>query len=331
VAGGRFVLMPARVRGNEKAVLAMTSDVNFDVDTGGYLTITTTYTLEIPLTFSRLQPNQLIDCADDYLHNAVHPMIEGFERKTSRRLSADRRKLTVTVMDIELPKPLPDGCTLAKVKHSVSAQGAAGGINGRNHVISGTINLSPHLDQATRIFAWSRMAAIIRKRLDVIKPRPGAAAQVQQALAQQALQIAKQFLATANSIGIPDAFRLANEIAARLNPHGIIIMAGFSVDEDVLGRDISFSLQFKQVGAPVWSFFGTSGIFADVGTNFATWKRSMDHVKSPQSPRGWRGMRLVKQNDVVIDIGYSIENSLVSSDVNPALVNSASGPQVFGA
>lgn len=145
-----------------RALMMNNWDVSWNINKDGYSVITYTGAIEIPLTFSQGQ-RKLPDNADNYRDMAAPPTILGFQREQKYTLSKDRKRLDFSIIDTEMPIPLPTGTTLCDVKHSVSSNLSKGFIRWTN-VISGTIRVTPNYPRGT---SFDRFWNIAISRINV--------------------------------------------------------------------------------------------------------------------------------------------------------------------
>lgn len=100
-------------------IVELTYSVNWTMDLDGIHVVTTTGKIEIAKNFGPNAPNAT-RTADDFWTQIYIPQQPGWQRdQRTKHLSHDRRTLTFTFQDRELPVPLPNGQTRAKIKHSV--------------------------------------------------------------------------------------------------------------------------------------------------------------------------------------------------------------------
>jgi hypothetical protein len=102
--------------------MAFNYSQDFDIDADGFTTIRTTGYLEIPLTRAGGGSRLVLDTADRYREKVRPEVPLGFQRQSqSFKLSADKRRLDFTFVDVEQPAALPDGVTHIQATHRVES------------------------------------------------------------------------------------------------------------------------------------------------------------------------------------------------------------------
>jgi hypothetical protein len=139
--------------------LAFCYDVDWQLAGDGLQTITTTGTLEIPLTY-RNGP-ALIDNADNYRRSIVNMTPLGFKRSMDFKLSKDRTTLAFTITDTEIPIAYPEGVVKIQVDHEVSNTTPMVFSNW-NVVISGSVTVTPTKPKG---WAWDAFLSVAARRL----------------------------------------------------------------------------------------------------------------------------------------------------------------------
>ncbi len=209
----------------KKALMMLNYRVEWSIDTDGYTVITTTGAIEIPISRSG---NILIDNADRYRHLAVPPVNQAFQRRQTFTLSNDRRRLEFTIVDTEMPVPLPVGCTLANVKYKVRSNvGGAAGFVKWVHTVSGTFRILPDRPRAQ---AFDKFFNVVAQKINSVIMSP------------QEPQIGGQ-----NTTPGTKCF---------------VLLLDLEMEEDVFGKDCSFHINFLGMGFTLATVMRVSGIFS---------------------------------------------------------------------
>lgn len=228
-------------------VFNMTWDASYDIDSDGYLTVTTNGSFEVPATYPGTQgaggPLTFAanSSADEWWKRVCPLPRVGFKRLSRpRKLSRDRRRIEFTIVDQELPVPLPPDCTMMDARHRVRAsRGARAAFQTWNCTISATVRVNPKLPRST---TWNRFMI----------------------MAQNRIKHARQFN----------------------NPASVLLM-DIDVDEDVFGKDAKFSVSYHIIGSPLSTILQRSGLWIlTPGTSHASWTRSMKQVYAPHGING---------------------------------------------
>lgn len=128
-------------------VVELTYSVNWTMDLDGIHVVTTTGKLEIAKNFDTQAPN-FNKTADDFWNQIYITQQPGWQRdQRTKHLSHDRRTLTWTFQDRELPVPLPNGQTRARIKHTFKNTNR--GFVAFSHHIRGEFNTDRSLSRFT--------------------------------------------------------------------------------------------------------------------------------------------------------------------------------------
>lgn len=293
-AGGRITwkvkfCLPQSQNGlDDKAISAFTYSMSAEIDNHGYAKITYHAELEIAMTWKGDGTKAVPDSADNY--RLVPPLMENFKREsTSVNQSADRTKLTITVVDKELPVPLPLNCTLVNMRYSVrSSRGNSSGDN-RNAgfykwyiSLSGTIHT---IHQVGRPTAWQRFREIMTSKRNaisqIIPPAPAGGGP------PPAPGPGEPFT--------PQPFLTSFEIA----------------EEDMFGPPSThFEASFTVTGVALWHILIRSGLWIPINTDpaggytsFARWRNSM-FTLTGEGPYGRYGNTgaVLNPGETIIDL-----------------------------
>jgi hypothetical protein len=143
-------------------------EVDFHIDENGYTTRTISGQLEIPAT--RLGKARVpSDVADTYwfmVWDAI-PMLPGFRRSHSRKLSLDKRTLSFTITDKELtPTAFQEGMDDWDGEHEIGSQFMQSGFKTWQNRLSANFRVQR---DRTKKDAWDRFKLLLSTRL----PKPG--------------------------------------------------------------------------------------------------------------------------------------------------------------
>lgn len=143
--------------------MAFNYQTTFEIDADGYSVRTVAGYLEIPMTRTGDGARNVPDSADKYRERIILPIPEGFRRVNQNfSVSFDRRRLTFTFVDEELPSEgLPIGCTSANGMH-VLTSAQAGTVRNWTGRISATYVVAKGLD---RKLAYEAFFALVEDRL----------------------------------------------------------------------------------------------------------------------------------------------------------------------
>lgn len=243
-------------------------EVSFEIADDGYQTITTNISVEIPMTRtagSMVAP----DNADYYRERATPRTIEGFKRTQSWRLSKNSSRLEGTIVDTQLPVPLPDGVAAAEITHTMKS-------NFPHVMASGTISGSIRMGaNEPRSAALTRFQQILATRLPI---PPG-------------------------DNGNPWVIKEFNGGSFQAQERIMFMPENLSISEQVFDRATNFTYNYRLVGLRrLEALLVSSNLWRPIaGTNHARWNTSMlanDSFKA----HGASAVGASNADDVIIDL-----------------------------
>lgn len=89
---------------------------------------------------------------------------------------------------------------------------------------------------------------------------------------------------------------IAQAAPGTLGPH--VLIEDISIDEDLFGRDASFTVSYR-VTSKLSTILQSTGLWTPIGTDWTTWRLSM---KESHSPLGHSGQKALASNDAIIDL-----------------------------
>ncbi len=274
----------ARYRG---VPCAVTSEFDFDIDLHGWTTTRTVITIEIPAGIG-VATARLDDDADAYRERFKPPVPVGFQRQpTHWHLSQDKRVLTGTFTDKQLPYPLPVGVTACKVTQDV-------GTSMKQGFAMYDCNLSgEYVPQASATMNTAKarchahfLALLAKKLLGTASINDTGKAN---AKAINELIRANFLGGAAATIVIPEtdkrAFRLVEAIR---------------ISDDVYGIGCRFTAHYRILGANLPNIANFARLWQPLDDNFQLWKTSLDNVA--WNVRGQAGIKYDRQKEVILDL-----------------------------
>ena len=250
--------------------------VQYAIDQEGYTTRTYSGHLLVAQTRSSVTTRTIQYNADQFRDRVVPPLPLGFRRRQTFDLSEDKCRLDFTIVDEELPAPLPPGVLHCDASHQVR------NVKPRNLFMwSGTVTANYELDRTvSRALAWKYFLQLVRHRVELTKR-----------------------FASLNGIGIG-----AETSAAK----SFVLIGNLSMTEpDLYGRNkASFSCNyFFTCDRKV--LLRASGLFTPVpDSNYVTWRASL--ANSAHHIRGNAKMYFSARDDALIDLcdpGTRIDSS----------------------
>jgi len=132
--------------------------VKYDVDEAGLVVITHSAVMQIPSSLR--SDGRLIRNIEDAITGRVRKPPDGFIRRHSRQLSADRATCRLTIVDKQLEVPPPNDCVEIEMRQRIRQLTAGSPV--WNATISGRVRLSP---TASKYLAQSRFFNIACQRI----------------------------------------------------------------------------------------------------------------------------------------------------------------------
>jgi hypothetical protein len=296
-----------------KALMAANYEVSHDFDSDFYVTATTTGYIQIPLTYPLPGARTIPETVDDYRELVWFKVPIGFKRESFKwDVSADRRRGSFTIVDKEIPIPLPNGCTHCDMKHKIESSMNKAGFHVWQSEISGTIRVVP---TSPRGIAMERFMLIVNSRL-----RP--------TLAMGPVSFGAIGTATGSGVSLgvgsllprpvvygpgfgPVGFPVEAAVVARVTlpviPPRLVLIDSLSITEDIFGRDNQFRLTYR-IFCNLPDMLRLSGLWTPIeGTSWATYHRS---VEGSVRPRGHSGIRVLAADDTIVDLCTQTKNPI---------------------
>lgn len=285
----------------KKALMMADYTVKHTFDSDGYCTQSISGALEIPLTFKGAGASRLVtDDADKYRHLVWFPEKPGYFRKDSTyTLSMDRRRLEFSIVDEEIPIPLPNSLTYCKVNHKVKSSGT--GFVSWTCDFTGTMRVTPTRPRS------DSLARFLMICLDRINHTRRAIGLVGVAPARPAVPgvggiggIWTLPRIIAGTVGLPaigPVGGIAAGLGGELTP--TVIVTDLEIDEDIFGREDKFRLSYRLIVSNLADIARASGLWKPVdGTSWVAWQ---DSIKDSHGIRGHSrvGMRIAGSESLV--------------------------------
>ncbi len=277
----------ARYRG---VPCAVTSEFDFDIDLHGWTTVRTVVTIEIPAGIG-VASARLDDDADAYRERYRPPVPVGFQRMGGNfKLSPDKRTLTGTFVDKQIPYPLPAGMTACKVTQEVGSSMAKGfamydcNLSGE-YVPQASATMNTAKERAYAHF----LALLAKKLLGTVSINALGKDSAANAKAINDIMAANFIGQAAQALVIPAtdkrAFRLVESIR---------------IADDVYGVGCRFDAHYRILGANLPNIANFARLWQPLDDDFQLWKASLDNVA--WNVRGQAGIKYDRQKEVILDL-----------------------------
>lgn len=199
------------------------------------------------------------------------PILEGFTRQQSYRISEDRRTLFFSVVDSEVPSDNPyfPYCLRMDVRHRlngyfISNEGKMFSGPKWTSTLSGTIELAPG---TARFWAWKAFKQIIKSR--------------------------RSYADKGDGVG-----EEGEEGKGKSREYPIYDL---SIEEEIYGRSLTFNITWG-LTASLDTILHASGLATPIkGPTWSDWKDSLRY-SNVYGARGYRKLRHLPGNDVMLDI-----------------------------
>lgn len=255
--------------------------VSWGIGDNGITVRTISGSIEIPL--SRTARDGFLDAAtltrrsaDQFREDFItyFPAVLGFKRNQNFNLSQDRKTLNFTITDSEIPSDNPyfPGIVKQEVRRRYASDWKTGFTKWMG-AVSGSIEVAPGY---SKLRAWIAFTTIFddifKKRLDGMMP------------------------ATAQTDP-----KTPGETSGSKKSWGIV--TSISIDENLYGRDFSFSFTYI-LFCSLKDLFKATGLFTplSISANDVSWNLWKSSMSVIQGPRGWRDLGFKASDDVIVDL-----------------------------
>lgn len=263
--------------------LEFSHGVTYVIDGDGYTTINVDGEIVIPMTRKRGGNRTIPDTVDRLREKCFPPVPVRFHRTNqSWNLSLDKRTGHFTYSDVEIPYPLPEGVTRADIRHRLrSSRSQKGGFAIWHGTIGGSLTLARDEAKADGFEKFLLMTAQILAAAKV---------QVKTQVAQLPMVESPTFKGLQVAVGGTSV--------------GSLFLESVTVDDDVFGRGLSCSVDYRIIGCNIRNFITTSGMFRQQGFDFVKWKEGLAK-RGVSGPRGGAGLRH-QSGEAIIDLCVGI-------------------------
>lgn len=265
------------IPGGTAQLAAFNYVVEWELDTSGLSTRSVSGYLEAWL--DRVGQSRLTSrTADDYRALINVPVPLGFRRtRQNYRLSPDRRRLDFAIADTEIDSENPLANGAVDMRmRHRLSSSMEKGFTEWDGEISGSIRMRPGVDQS---LSWSIFVLAVRGRLK---------------------------WALDHSESPPGASAASKGV----------ILDGLSFEEDIFGREHSFSVRYRQ-WTKLETILTASGVWQPIpNASWGTWRAS---VETMWGPRGRLGMGYAPGQDVIVDLcggEGNVQGEIVSAPTN---------------
>ena len=275
---GQFAIVPG-------VFMEISFTVTYDTDEAGIVTITYHGMAQIPMSLR--SDNTLDFNIDSQIQLLINPPPDGFIRRQSRQLSADRTACTFTITDRQLEVPYPLDVVHCDIKHRIRQTRPYSPT--WDATISGTVRIQP---TASKQIAWGRFMNI----------------------AAQRMAYARRHAVIAN--GAVPVEQPANNAIATANGRRGIVQGIIEMEEDLFKNEARFTVNYKILGAPLRVVMRVSGLWQPIVNNpndlppgqfardaiwtAALWSESLR--SNAQRFRGIAGAQFANNSDIIIDV-----------------------------
>ncbi len=259
------------------------SEISFTVayaqDEAGLTTVTTTGTIEIPLSLQ--SNNTLSNNVDQFFRDAIAAVPNNFIRTAQRQISADRRTCTFTLTDKQIEVCYPNDVVLIDAEHRVRDMGSQSqwGVGVRwDCSLSGTVRMSP---TAPKSLALTRFWNIV---LDRIKQ-------------------------TRNTAGL-------NANGTPTGNNCVVTWPMLEMAETLFKNQSRFSVRYKILnGATLRNILQASAIWKGIpGTNFGVWAGSLSGNAQKQGGVLSPAPAFAPADEVIVDVCNTVADDVGGGD-----------------
>ena len=288
--------------------LAISWSWDTEVRRGGWLTVRWQITCEIGLS---LTAGRTILAVADQLKGRLAPiLLPGFRREPGQwRLSADKRRLTGTITDIEIPAPMPPGLDFITARHSAhsgSHTQTAAGVPGMtpffawSHQLHITAHRTRNMSKAE---LWQRIYLILGTYLAYaraatpqggatptpVQPVSGGNGQPSGPPTNWVATLAGVVLVVGNN-PIAAPLRAVSAVTATPGQPTVarmVYISDFRIDDDIFGDEVTVTMTYQQVGSSLHNILNDGGFFRPLpGVTWAAWLASCTGPAKPFDVRG---------------------------------------------
>lgn len=259
-------------------IMEFNYDEQYSIDQNGDQQITIKGHLKIPMTRAGITDRRLTDHVDRYREKLQFEPPLGFQRiSQDYSVSSDKRKLTFSIVDKQIPVPMPPGVSAIDASHSVSSKlmGGTGFVRWQNNVkASITLPAGIPRERSLAIFLYIVGQKIAASGASI----PGVSS-------------------------VTEMIRGPILVAAGLRIRKTVLLDSFSIQESIFGRTHEFSLSYILiVTVPFDKVVKYTGLWKNLGYKRIDYhngaKEYNHHIRGTARIAGGKGT--IK--DVIIDL-----------------------------